>query len=371
MTMIPPPPPPIPGTPMTPGVSAEIPAPPAQVSAPQMPLPPSLPADMPVPGTVPIAQATGEIPTQIPLAVPPSPAPVYVQPAAPPSPPPVAAPPVMEAPVQFAPVAPVQPAPVVPVVPVAQVQEAPTMPDMPAMPAMPAPPPIQAAPAMPQVPQVPQMPAAPQAPQAYQPQPQPAQELMPAQGQPTGMTAMPVIDWDRMGVAEIAEAMGLAGVDFTAYGTTPTISLNQGTFKTSDGTINLGVEFRCRIQNETRPKYLYVTRLADADPNHAVAYSYDHQTSNGKSLREILDSWAQKGIAFDMKTYLEATCVLEDGRVVMLSIPFTSMSRFAGFAQSVILSRRYLSDVVCKVGIGPLITKAARPFNPISFEEVR
>ena len=364
MSMIPPPPP-IPGTPAAPGVSAEIPAPPAQVNAPQIPMPPtvqpSLPPDMPAPGTVPIAQATGEIPTQIPLAVPPSPAPTYVEPVAPPSPPPVAAP-VMEVPaapaqVQVPPV--VQPAPVAPVV---QAQDAPMMPAMPAMPSMPAPPPIQAAP---------QMPAMPQAPQAYQqPQQPPQQELMPAQGQPTGMVPVQAIDYDRMSVAEIAEAMGLKGVDFTAYGTTPTISLNQGTFKTSDGSINLGTEFICRI-HETRPKYLYVTRLADADPNHATAYSYDQQTSNGKSLREILDSWAQRGIAFDTKQYLEATCVLEDGRVVMLSIPFTSMSRFAGFAQSVILSRRQMADVICKVGIGPLVTKAARPFNPISFEEAR
>ena len=233
---------------------------------------------------------------------------------------------------------------------------------MPAMPSMPAPPPIQAAP------QMPQMPATPAAPQAYQ---QPQQELMPAAAQPpTGMVPVQAIDYDRMSVAEIAEAMGIKGVDFTAYGTTPTISLNQGAFKTSDGTINLGTEFVCHV-HETRPKYLYVTRLADADPNHATAYSYDHQTSNGKSLKDILDSWTQKGVAWDLKNYLEATCVLEDGRVVMLSIPFTSMSRFAGFAQSVILSRRQLADVICKVGIGPLVTKAARPFNPISFEEAR
>ena len=361
-----PPPPPIPGSPMTPGVSAEIPAPPAQVNAPQMPLPPSLPPDMPAPGTVPIAQATGEIPTQIPLAVPPSPQPAVsqVEPAAPPSPPPVAqppaAPPVMEvpaAPVQAPPIT--QPAPVAPAP--AQAQEAPmppAMPAMPSMPAMPAAPPIQAAP---------QMPVAPQAPQTYQPA---QQELVPAQGQPTGMVPVQAIDYDRMSVAEIAEAMGIKGVDFTAYGTTPNISLNQGAFKTSDGTINLGTAFVCRI-HETRPKYLYVTRLADADPNHATAYSYDHQTSNGKSLKDILDGWAAKGIAWDLKNYLEATCVLEDGRVVMLSIPFTSMSRFAGFAQSVILSRRQLADVVCNVGIGPLVTKAVKPFNPISFEEAR
>ena len=345
MSMIPPPPP-IPGTPAAPGVSAEIPAPPAQVNAPQMPLPPSLPPDMPAPGTVPIAQATGEIPTQIPLAVPPSPQPAVsqVEPVAPPSPPPAAMPP------QMPPQMPAAPAPVI--------EAAPTMPQAPAMPAMPAPPPIQAAP---------QMPAAPQAPQTYQPA---QQELVPVQGQPTGMVPAAVIDYDRMSVAEIAAAMGLKGVDFTAYGTTPTISLNQGTFKTSDGTINLGTEFVCRI-HETRPKYLYVTRLADADPNHAVAYSYDQQTSNGKSLVDILNGWSQRGIAHDVKQYLEATCVLEDGRVVMLSIPFTSMSRFAGFAQSVILSRRQMADVICKVGIGPLVTKAARPFNPISFEEVR
>ena len=317
MSMIPPPPPPIPGAPMQ-NVSAvpnpaAVPPPPAQVNAPQAPPAApqlTLPPDMPIPGTVPIAQATGEIPTQIPMSVPPSPPPAAQ--AAPPA--------------------------------------APVMPQMP-----------PAAPAMPHAPPAP-------AQQVYQQTYQPAQELVPAL--PQHITVAPTIDYDRMSVAEIAEAMGIKGVDFTAYGTTPNISLNQGAFKTSDGTINLGTEFICQI-HETRPKYLYVTRLADADPNHATAYSYDQQTSNGKSLKDILDSWAQRGIAWDLKNYLEATCMLEDGRVVMLSIPFTSMSRFAGFAQSVILSRRQLAQVVCKVGIGPLVTKAVKPFNPISFEEVK
>jgi hypothetical protein len=222
------------------------------------------------------------------------------------------------------------------------------------------------------MPAAPQMPAAPV--QQYAPVQAPVQQYAPQQelavAQPTGLMPTQQVDFDRMSLAEAAAAMGLNGVDFTAYGTTPTISLNQGLFKTSDGTINLGTEFICRI-HETRPKYLYVTRLADSDPNHAVAYSYDQATSNGKSLHDILNGWAQRGIAHQVKQYLEATCVLEDDRVVMLSIPFTSMSRFAGFAQGVILSRRMLSDVVCKVGIGPLVTKAARPFNPIAFSEVR
>jgi hypothetical protein len=329
MSMIPPPPPPIPGTfaqPQTAAVpnQAAVPPPPVQVSAAPAAPPLNLPPDMPVPGTVPIAQATGEIPTQIPMSVPPSPPPVVMPPAAPQVQPQVA-------------------------------QEVPE---------------IQAPPAPPAATAMPQMPPAPVQ-QVYQPAQAPAlaaQEVVPAQ--PQGMMAVPAIDYDRMPVAEIAEAMGIKGVDFTAYGTTPTIALNQGAFKTNDGTINLGTEFVCRI-HETRPKYLYVTRLADSDPNHATAYSYDQQTSNGKSLKEILYGWAQRGLAWDLKNYLEATCMLEDGRVVMLSIPFTSMSRFAGFAQSVILSRRHLSDVVCKVGIGPLVTKAVRPFNPISFEEVK
>ena len=326
MSMIPPPQPPIPGTfaqPQTAAVPnpAAVPPPPVQVNAPQPPAAPqlNLPPDMPAPGTVPIAQATGEIPTQIPMSVPPSPPPVAMPPAAP----------------QAAQAAP-------------EVQLPPAPPAAPAMPPMP--------------------PAPVQAQQAYQPAQASSQGLV--QAQPQGMTAVPTIDYDRMSVAEIAEAMGIKGVDFTAYGTTPTISLNQGAFKTNDGTINLGTEFICRI-HETRPKYLYVTRLPDADPNHTTAYSYDQQTSNGKSLKDILDGWAQRGIAWDLKNYLEATCMLEDGRVVMLSIPFTSMSRFAGFAQGVILSRRQLSEVVCKVGIGPLVTKAVRPFNPISFEEVK
>ena len=342
MSMIPPPPPPIPGAQMQ-HVSAvpnpaAVPPPPAQVNAPQAPPAApqlTLPPDMPLPGTVPIAQATGEIPTQIPMSVPPSPPPVAMQP----------------------PAAPAQVAPEV---------QAPSPP--PAAAQLPPAPP--AAPVMPQTHQMPPAPPAPVQ-QAHQQTYQPAQELVQAQLQSTHLTPAPVVDFDRMSVTDIAEALGLKGIDLNAFGTTPIVSLNQGTFKTNDGTLNLGTEFVCRIQDDTRPKYLYVTKLADDDPNHAVAYTYDHATSNGKPLQEILAGWAQKGIGYNIKNYVEATCVLDDGRVVILSIPETSFTRFAGFAKNCYLSRRRMADVTCKVGIGPLVTKAVRPFNPISFEEVK
>lgn len=193
----------------------------------------------------------------------------------------------------------------------------------------------------------------------------PVQELVPAQSMGGGMVAMGAVDFDNMTMEQIALAQGIVGLDFAQYGVLPNCSLNKGAFKLSDGT-SLGTEFVCVIQ-EVKPKYLYKTAVADLDPRHSVVYTYDKTSTNGKPLQPIIDGWAAQGMGFDVKNYLEAVCVLEDNRIILLSIPQTSISRLTSHVITVTVSKRLLSQVKTRVFIGPEV-KSKIPFSPISFE---
>ena len=179
------------------------------------------------------------------------------------------------------------------------------------------------------------------------------------------MVAMGAVDFENMTMEQIALAQGIVGLDFAQYGVLPNCSLNKGAFKLSDGT-SLGTEFVCVIQ-EVKPKYLYKTAVADLDPRHSVVYTYDKTSTNGKPLQPIIDGWAAQGIGFDVKNYLEAVCVLEDNRIILLSIPQTSISRLTSHVITVTVSKRLLSQVKTRVFIGPEV-KSKIPFSPISFE---
>lgn len=217
----------------------------------------------------------------------------------------------------------------------------------------------------PQAPAQEYIPAAPPAP-AMAPAEVPAQELVPAQAMGGGMVAMGAIDFENMTLEQIALAQGIVGLEFDQYGVLPICSLNKGAFKLSDGT-SLGTEFVCVIQ-EVKPKYLFKTAVDDKDPRNAVAYSYDKQTSNGKPLQAILDGWAKQGMGYEIRNYLEATCVLEDNRIILLSIPQQSISRLTSHVITVTVSKRLLSQVKTRVYIGPEVTKVRMPFQPIAFE---
>lgn len=206
--------------------------------------------------------------------------------------------------------------------------------------------------------------AAPPAP-AMAPAEVPVQELVPAQSMGGGMVAMGAVDFENMTMEQIALAQGIVGLDFAQYGVLPNCSLNKGAFKLSDGT-SLGTEFVCVIQ-EVKPKYLYKTAVADLDPRHSVVYTYDKTSTNGKPLQPIIDGWAAQGMGFDVKNYLEAVCVLEDNRIILLSIPQTSISRLTSHVITVTVSKRLLSQVKTRVFIGPEV-KSKIPFSPISFE---
>ena len=198
---------------------------------------------------------------------------------------------------------------------------------------------------------------------AYTP---PAQELAPVQPQQTAMAVAGPIDFDTMTFEQIAAAQGIEGLDFNQYGVLPICSLKQGAFRLSNGG-NLGTQFFCQINN-VKKKFLYKTDCADNDPRHAIAYTYDNQTSNGKPLDAILKGWAAQGIGYEVKNYLEATCILDDNQVILLSIPQTSISRLTNHMVQVTMQRKLLAQVKTRVFIAPEVTKAKMPFTPIGFE---
>lgn len=182
---------------------------------------------------------------------------------------------------------------------------------------------------------------------------------------PSNLVAMGPIDFDTMTFEQIAAAQGIAGLDFNQYGVLPICSLDHGNFKLSNGG-SLGAEFTCRINN-VKQKFLYKTDCADSDPRSAVAYTYDKQTSNGKLLDDIINGWAQQGLGYEVKNYLEATCLLDDGQVILLSIPQTSIARLTNHVVQVTMARKLLAQVRTRVFIAPEVTKAKRPFTPIGF----
>ncbi len=193
-----------------------------------------------------------------------------------------------------------------------------------------------------------------------------AQALAPVEPQANSMVALGAVDFENMTLEQIALAQGIVGLEFDQYGVLPVCSLNKGAFKLSDGT-SLGTEFVCVIQ-QVKPKYLFKTAVDDKDPRNAVTYSYDKQTSNGKPLQAILDGWAKQGMGYEIRNYLEATCVLEDNRIILLSIPQQSISRLTSHVITVTVSKRLLSQVKTRVFIGPEVTKVRMPFQPIAFE---
>ena len=182
----------------------------------------------------------------------------------------------------------------------------------------------------------------------------------------TSLAAPPQVDFENMTFEQIAKAQGIEGLDFNQYGVLPICSLNHGQFRLSDGT-SLGTEFVCVIQ-EAKPKFLYKTAVMDNHPDHQVVYTYDHQTTNGKPLVDVLAAWKAKGMSHDIKNYIEATCVMPDGRIILLSIPQTSISRLTNHVITVTVSKRLLSQVKTRVFIAPEVTRAVKPFNPIGFE---
>ena len=166
-------------------------------------------------------------------------------------------------------------------------------------------------------------------------------------------------------MVEALAAQGFAGLDF-GFGSLPTVSLDQGSFKMSDGT-SLGEEFYCQMQ-QSRPKYLFKTALAQNDPRHALCYSYDGVTdTKGASVQSQVDAWARMGIAHEKQQYLEVLARLTNQDTVLLSIPPTSVRRFSALIATMAGRGLPVTETWVHVSKGPKVTNVTVPFIPWNF----
>jgi hypothetical protein len=163
---------------------------------------------------------------------------------------------------------------------------------------------------------------------------------------------------------------GFDGLDF-GFGSFPVITLqNDGTFQSSEGG-SLGTDFYCCVLGST-PKWIY--KNDQKGPAEDFFYTFDRQFSvQGESIEDILAGWVQKGWKHEIKKYLDVQAQLvsqdeDNGTLVLLSIPPTSISKFSGYLATVTgRHNKQVQSVVTHIKLGEKVTKVKYPFHPWAF----
>jgi len=176
------------------------------------------------------------------------------------------------------------------------------------------------------------------------------------------------------GVTEALGQAGFEGLEF-GYGAFPIVTLqNTGQFETSEGGV-LGSSFNCVLLGSKAKWICKNDQRGDAED---FFYSFDRVTTlSGDDVQSIINGWKERGWNSEWKKYLDvqAQMVTDDednGALVMLSIPPTSISRFSGYVATVM--GRYQQDitqVVTRCELGEKVTKGRYPFHPWSFSKLR
>lgn len=172
------------------------------------------------------------------------------------------------------------------------------------------------------------------------------------------------------GVGGALASEGFDGLDF-GFGSFPMITLqNDGTYQSSEGG-NLGSDFYCQILGST-PKWIY--KNDQKGPAEDFFYTFDRVYSvQGEPIEEILAGWKAKGWEFEVKKYLDVQAQMvtndeDNGTLVLLSIPPTSITKFSGYLATVAGRHgRQVASVVTHVKLGDKVTKVKYPFHPWAF----
>jgi hypothetical protein len=164
------------------------------------------------------------------------------------------------------------------------------------------------------------------------------------------------------------EELGIGGLDFDGFGVFPIISLKDTVFASSDGAVNLGSEFFFYWRG-SRPKYLVkTTGIADNDPRSAFVYSYDKVNDvKGQPISQTTDMWARNGVGFEIKVYTEVNALLDDERMVLLSIPYTSIRSISGVLANLLARGLDVTNTLLRAAPGPRITPknpGSKPYYP-------
>lgn len=172
------------------------------------------------------------------------------------------------------------------------------------------------------------------------------------------------------GVQADLENDGFAGLDF-GFGSFPVVSLqNTGQFESSEGG-SLGNDFYATILGSV-PKWIY--KNDQKGPAEEFFYTFDRQFSMaGEPIEDILLKWKGKGWKHEVKKYLDvqAQMVTQDednGTLVLLSIPPTSITKLSGYMATVKGRHgKKVQEVVTHITLGEKVTKTQYPFHPWAF----
>jgi hypothetical protein len=206
-----------------------------------------------------------------------------------------------------------------------------------------------------------------------------AQMAAPAVAPQTGVTQMPAertAGANAMqaaghgGVANELDAQGFEGLEF-GFGSFPIITLqNTGRFESSDGG-DMGTSFQCIVLG-SKPKWVYKNGAPKQQEDYF--YTFDQQTTlGGERVADVLARWQAAGWTPEVKKYLDVQAQLvtndqDNGTLVLLSIPPTSIPRFSGYLATLRQRNNASpSEVVTTVQLGDKVTKAKHPFHPWAF----
>lgn len=172
-----------------------------------------------------------------------------------------------------------------------------------------------------------------------------------------------------LSVAQQAEEEGWEGLNFTAFGVFPSIKLDQGFFKTSDGE-SLGEQFKC-ICGVGKRRWLYRTDISDRDPRYEIAYSTDNatQSMSGTPLTDLVAKWRAAGMGYQSQIYYDIPATLEDGRMMLLQVPPASQGNMTNMVATRIMHRLPAHETWVLIGKGPTVIggKSKKDFTPVTF----
>ena len=164
---------------------------------------------------------------------------------------------------------------------------------------------------------------------------------------------------------------GFSGLDF-GFGSFPMITLqNDGTFQSSEGG-SLGTSFDVVLLGSV-PKWIF--KNDQKGPAEDFFYTFDQVVSTGgEQVAAILGEWDNKGYKYETKKYLDVQAQLvtddeDNGSLVLLSIPPTSITKFSGYIATVRgRHQSRLDQCVTRVSLGEKVTKVKHPFHPWAFQ---
>lgn len=175
------------------------------------------------------------------------------------------------------------------------------------------------------------------------------------------------------GVTAELESEGFEGLEF-GFGSFPMISLqNDGTFQSSEGGV-LGTEFQVCLLG-SKAKWIY--KNDQKGPAEDFFYTFDKITTvGGEPIADILANWEARGWKYEVKKYLDVQAQMvtndeDNGTLVLLSVPPTSINKFSGYTATVRgRHHRKVGSVITKCHLGEKVTKVKHPFHPWAFSFV-